>query len=71
MTRSEWIVSLFKAWEDNPCPHCGYSHHVSEVDEDGNLWMWCERAQKDFWVAHEHEPAHFDPEPAQPADLPF
>lgn len=81
VTRSEWIESVLRAWEDEPCPRCGRNLRPYHVDEEGVVWGHCGWCDRDSWIAREYWPVRFDPEKAEqpltvegyadPGDLPF
>lgn len=67
---SEWRRSVLAAWDGEPCPFCGRPHPASHVDENGNVWSYCPRYDRDLIVAYEYPPPTVEPEEPED-DLPF
>jgi hypothetical protein len=70
-TRREWEARMIAAWSDEPCPHCGWHHPAVALDDEGNVYIYCPRADREYWIAWERVPTKFAPEPDYPDDLPF
>lgn len=70
VTRAEWYARLVAAYTDETCVSCGRAVHITDVDDEGNVWAWCHWCYQDRLIGHEPIPTTFTEEPAAD-DLPF
>lgn len=70
MKLSEKREAVLKAWDGEPCPRCGRACRAYHWDDEGIVWSYCDRCDRDVWTAHEPIGGPYEPE--DPADdLPF